>query len=130
MKCLPKAFPAFSPFSFSSRCLYSAYVLLIICSWLYQYFHASIVFFRLAPCLCLWRTLKILVSYAVQYPILVYQQHFYRECYGFERAFFTHRRFLPYIPSFVTQMRSGKTHPGSSSVPALTKLSLPADARP
>ena len=24
--CLPKAFPVFSPFSFSSRCLYSAYV--------------------------------------------------------------------------------------------------------
>ena len=23
----------------------------------------------------------------------------YRECYGFERAFFTHRRFLPWTPS-------------------------------
>ena len=32
MTCLPKAFPVFSPFSFSSRCLYSAYVLLIILS--------------------------------------------------------------------------------------------------
>ena len=30
--CLPKAFPVFSPFSFSSRCLYSVYVLLIISS--------------------------------------------------------------------------------------------------
>ena len=32
MTCLPKAFPVFSLFSFSSRCLYSAYVLLIISS--------------------------------------------------------------------------------------------------
>ena len=30
--CLPKAFPVFSPFSFSSFCLYSAYVLLIVSS--------------------------------------------------------------------------------------------------
>ena len=30
--CLPKAFPVFSPFSFSSRCLYSAYVLFITSS--------------------------------------------------------------------------------------------------
>ena len=30
MTCLPKTFPVFSPFSFSSRCLYSAYGLLII----------------------------------------------------------------------------------------------------
>ena len=32
MTCLPKAFPVFSPFRFSSRCLYLAYVLLIISS--------------------------------------------------------------------------------------------------
>ena len=32
MTCFPKAFPVFSPFSFSSRCLYSAYVLLMISS--------------------------------------------------------------------------------------------------
>ena len=49
-------------------------------------------------------------------------------------AFFTSRRFLPYAPSptflahFVTQMRAGTPHPGSSSVLALTELSLPADA--
>ena len=36
--------------------------------------------------------------------------------------------FLPHTPSFVTQMRAGTPHPGSSSVPALTELSLPADA--
>ena len=30
MTCLPKAFPVFSPFSFSSSCFYSACVLLII----------------------------------------------------------------------------------------------------
>ena len=32
MTCLPKTFPVFLPFSFSSRCLYSANVLLIISS--------------------------------------------------------------------------------------------------
>ena len=32
MTCLPKAFTVFSPFSFTSRCLYSAYILLIISS--------------------------------------------------------------------------------------------------
>ena len=32
MTFLPKAFPIFSPFSFSSRCLYSAYVLLMVLS--------------------------------------------------------------------------------------------------
>ena len=32
IRCLPKAFPVFSPFSFSSRCLYSAYFLLIVSS--------------------------------------------------------------------------------------------------
>ena len=30
MTCLPKAFPVFSPFSFSLPCLYSVYVLLIV----------------------------------------------------------------------------------------------------
>ena len=30
--CLPKAFPVFSPFSFSSRCLYSTYVLFMASS--------------------------------------------------------------------------------------------------
>ena len=42
--------------------------------------------------------------------------------------FFSHTCFLPYTPSFVTQVRAGTPHPGSSSVPALTELSLPADA--
>ena len=48
----------------------------------------------------------------------VFSSHFYRERYGFEWAFFTHRRFLPYAPSptfwhvFVTQMRAGTPHPG------------------
>ena len=38
---------------------------------------------------------------------------------------FLHRQFWDV---FVTQMRAGTPHPGSSSVPALTELSLPADA--
>ena len=63
-----------------------------------------------------------------------FPSQFYCERYGFEWAFFTHRRFLPYAPSltflkqFVTQMQAGTPHPGSSTVPARTELSLPADA--
>ena len=63
-----------------------------------------------------------------------FPSQFYRGHYSFEWEFFIHRRFLPYAPSptflarFVTQVRAGTPHPGSSSVPALTKLSLPADA--
>ena len=41
------------------------------------------------------------------------------------RPFFIHGRFLPY-----TQIRAWTPHPGCSSVPALTELSLPADAWP
>ena len=48
-----------------------------------------------------------------------FPSQFYRECYGFEWAFFTHRHFLPYAPSpiflahFVTQLRAGcgQEHP-------------------
>ena len=57
----------------------------------------------------------------------------YRECHGFDWAFFTPRLFLlcpisHILARFVTQMLAGAPHPGSSSVPALTKLSFPADA--
>ena len=38
--------------------------------------------------------------------------------------------FYPTLLRFVTQMRAGTPHPGSSSVPSLAKLSLPADAWP
>ena len=61
-----------------------------------------------------------------------FPSQFYRERYGFEWAFFTvfyltllHRHFWHVL---VTQIRAGTPHPGSSSVPALTELSLPADA--
>ena len=67
---------------------------------------------------------------------------YYLERYGFEGTFFTHRRFLPYapLPIFLarfcdsdagrieTQMQAGTPPPGSSSVPALTGLTLPAGA--
>ena len=50
--------------------------------------------------------------------------------------FFTHRRTLPcpssshFWPRFVAQIRARIPHPGSSSVPGLTKLFLLADAWP
>ena len=90
---------------------------------------------------CLLRPVKASTSselypgyFWLLYFCQAFSSHFYREHYGFEWAFFTHRRFLPYAPSptflahFVTQVRAGAPHPGSSSVSALTELSLPADA--
>ena len=86
------------------------------------------------------------LSPGVLHPILYFQpipsqcdsQHFH---FNFSRVFiftasatvlsghfFSQTRVLPYTPSFVTQVRAGTPHPGSSSVPALTELSLPADA--
>ena len=62
-------------------------------------------------------------------PHLSVNTHFYRECYGFECAFFTHGRFFTlHSFIFVTQMRAETPHLGSSSVPALIELSLSADA--
>ena len=56
---------------------------------------------------------------------------FVRQRYRFEWAFFTHTGVFFTLPSFptswyvfMTQMRAGKPHPGSSSVHALTELSL------
>ena len=46
----------------------------------------------------------------------------------YPQAFFTLRSFPTFWYVFVTQMRAGTPHPGSSSMPALTELSLPADA--
>ena len=69
------------------------------------------------------------------YFFRAFPSDFYRERNGFERAFFTHRRFylalLPHILArFVTQIQAGTPHPGSSSVPALAELSLSANTWP
>ena len=46
----------------------------------------------------------------------------------YPQAFCTLCSFTEFLTHFVTQMRAGTPHPGSSSVPALAQLSLPADA--
>ena len=46
----------------------------------------------------------------------------------YPQAIFTLHSFPTYWHVYGTQMRAGTHHPGSPSVPALTKLSLPADA--
>ena len=57
-----------------------------------------------------------------------FPSQFYRKRYGFEWAFFTHRRFFilrsfpTFLARFVTQMQAGTLDPGSFSVPALTEL--------
>ena len=63
MTCLPKAFPVFSPFSFMSRCLYSAYVLLIISLLALS----TLLCVHLCPNLPLSKTLILLVFYDAQY---------------------------------------------------------------
>ena len=42
---------------------------------LYQLFHVPVASCHLVLCLCLLRSLKVLVSYAAQCPLLVYQQY-------------------------------------------------------
>ena len=44
----------------------------------------------------------------------------------YPEAFFTFHFFHTFLTHFVTQIRAGTPHPGSSFVPALTELSLPA----
>ena len=75
--CLPKAFPVFLPFSFSSRYLYSAYVLLMA-SLFYQLLQVSIICSHRLDFLCLLHRLNILVSYATRHLLLVYQKYFQR----------------------------------------------------
>ena len=96
MTCLPKAFPVFSPFRFSSRCLYSAYVLLIISS----------LAFSTLPCVHLCpNKCALLLSMALfnssfffvsQCLPLVYQQHHQKNHY---RLIFSNiRHYLYQIP--------------------------------
>ena len=51
-----------------------------------------------------------------------------RFCVFYPQAFFTLHSFPTFWHVFVTQIRAETPHPGSFSVPALTELSLPADA--
>ena len=80
----------------------------------------------------LW-TLPWILSVALLFARL-FRHSFTAGATVFEWAFFTQKLFLPYALSptllahFVTQVRAGTPHPGSSSVPTLTDLSLPADA--
>ena len=46
-----------------------------------------------------WRFLPALSSTLATFDCLTFPSHFYRERYGFEWAFFTHRRFFSYAPS-------------------------------
>ena len=46
----------------------------------------------------------------------------------YPQTFFTLHSFPTFLTRFVTQVRAGTPHPGSSSVPAITELSLPAEA--
>ena len=46
-----------------------------------------------------YRPPPTLSSTLTTFDCFTFLSHFYRERYGFERAFFTHRHFLPYAPS-------------------------------
>ena len=75
MACFPNAFAVFSPFSFSSHCLYSAYVLLIISSLALS----TLPYVHLCSNKCALPLsmipLILLVFYVAQCLPLVYQQH-------------------------------------------------------
>ena len=46
-----------------------------------------------------WRPPSALSSTLATFDCITFPSHFYRECHGFEWAFFIHRSFLPYAPS-------------------------------
>ena len=77
-----------------------------------------------------WRPLPALSSTLATFGCFTFARLFRRSFTAsatvFEWVFFTHRHF--FTDTFVTQVRAGTPHPGSSSMPALTELSLPADA--
>ena len=79
-KSFPKAFPAFLPSSFSLRCLYWACALLMILSLALSTLSCVHCFCHLANTLLLYllHPLKILISYAAQHPLLLYQQYLQR----------------------------------------------------
>ena len=79
--CLPRAFPVFSPFSLSSRCLYSVYVSLRLSSFTLSTLSYPNVFYCQGPFLCLLHPLNILVFKVVQCPLLVYQQYLQKTHY-------------------------------------------------
>ena len=64
-----------------------------------------------------WRSPPALSSTPTTFDCLFF--FIYRECYGFEWAFFTHRRFLPYTPS-----RHFWYIPNILAQPAFIKVSL------
>ena len=72
------------------------------------------LFFSLThvTCMALHHTMVIRYSTSITYGTLCHANGhlvIYRECYGFERAFFTLRRFLPCIPSCFFKAFLGQT---------------------
>ena len=86
--------------------------------------------FVMLPAVVVFTSMKVFHSllFDVIPHFWAFPSQFYRQCYGFQRTFLPTGVFLPYNPSTVTQMQAGTPHPGSSSVPALTELFLPAGA--
>ena len=78
----------------------------------------------------LW-VLPLLLSVTLLFA-RVFRHSFIASATVLSLTLFIHRpfylAFFPYMALFVTQMGAGSPHPGSTSVPALTKLSFPADA--
>ena len=61
----------------------------------FRCFYFTIVFTIVFGCFHCWLHLLTSLFTSLHFTIVM----LYRECYGFERAFFTLRRFLPYTPS-------------------------------
>ena len=118
----------------SGRCFLCWLLLLFYLHWKFLLFWATFPPWLLRP-------VKVSTSFEIYpdyfrllYFCQIFSSQFYRQRYGFQWAFFIRRRFYftllhqHFWHAFVTQMRAGSPYPGSFSVPALTELSLPADA--
>ena len=114
-------------------------MLVVVFSHIGGFYVSSLLFHTTDTPPQLLRTVKVSTSselYPGYFRLLYFCQdfpsQFYRQRYDFEWTFFTHGRFYAsspiFLEYFVTQMRAGTSHAGSSSVSALTELSLLADA--
>ena len=82
-------------FSFIFICQYFSFCWCCIFTWFLGYFTMSLA---LHPGFSdPWRSPPALSATRTTFDCLFF--FIYRECYGFEWAFFIHRRFLPYTPS-------------------------------
>ena len=117
---LPKVFLVFSPFLFSSCCLYSAYTLLMVTSQALSALSYVYCFYHLVNILllCLLNPFNILFFYTAKHPLLRYQWYLQRtyHCSTFDIIFITYQN--------RREMTNNMTNKGNNNVSNDTSIML------